>query len=273
MQQLDVSPPKPAVPRSWFIVSLVLNLGAAIAVVPHLLEGSKLTRERFEVQGGEGENIRAGWFGATPTGAELVLGDAENTARLVVEGAGAKLHFGPEAAPSLSLAVSADGASIEIIDGDRQIVLEATDQRSKLEVTTGRSTVLVQADAAGASVKLVDAGPGEGAGEPWVGPRTVEVSASEKVTSIVASRGSNVLRYAVDGDSPSLEMRSAERRALIEVVPRPRLVLESESGRFELGRDPKNPNILARWEREGRVDTWPPERTEVEGPAPATEAK
>lgn len=273
MQDSDASPTRPVVPRAWLSVSLLLNLGAAMAVVPSLTEGSVLTRDRFEIQGGEGEDIRSGWFQATPTGAELVLGDAANTARLVVDGTNAKLHFGPESAPSLSLSVTDGGSFIRLENGDRRVLLKASEQRSALEISTERATVLVQADATQARMTFVDRGLGDESERTLAGLRLVEITANEKETSIVTSADSYVLRYAVDGDSPSLEMRGPEGRAVIDVVPRPRIVLESEGERFVLGRDPKNPNVMARWDRDGRTDTWPPGRPEGSIPVPATEAK
>lgn len=259
------------------MVSLLLNLGAAVAVVPALAEGSVLTRDRFEVG--------AGWFQATPTGAELVLRDAanlqegeagqasDNTARLEVEGHSARLRFGPESAPSLSLTVNDDGSVLHLLNGDRHIVLEASAQRSALEISTARASIVVQADATQARMTFVDRGLGDEAERTLAGLRMVEITANEKETSIVTSADSSSLRYALDGNSPSLEMKGPEGRAVIEVVPRPRVLIESEAGRFELGADPKDPNVLARWERDGRVETWPAKRSEPGDALPSTEAK
>jgi len=242
------------VPRSWLIASIALNAAALASTLPTLFEGAVLTRERFTIRDSEGEV--AGWFQATETGSELVVGDEARAVRVSVDGDGAHLGMGPLAAPTTRLAVTPGGASLTMLGHEQQVALEVTGQRSSVSVSSANGSISIDAGDDWSRLKLVSLHRGPTESDPD-GQRTVEVVAGAGSASIVATGGQGTLRYSADDEATRIEMKALEGRVLVESSPYPRIVLESAQDRFELGRNPRVPNTLARWEYIGRTYEWP----------------
>lgn len=260
------SPPLPAgttesndvramVPRAWLVASIALNVAALAIVVPPVFEGSVLTRERFEIRADDGQ--LAGVFQATDTGAELVIGDRDEAARLWVDGDGAWLRFGREATPTLTIGVAATHGSVVLDTGDHRVELAVGADRATLAVQGKDADLALTADTSGARLKLVDRHR-YGFEEAPDAPRTVEVSADPKSTAIAVAADGRTVRYAVDDGATSIDMKGPDGRVLLEGTPRPRITMESPAGRFVLGADARHPSSLARWEHDGTLDVWPP---------------
>lgn len=244
-------------PPRWLVVALGLSLGLNVAA---LVAGLRVQQprgpsahERYELVSRAGEPM--GWYGATPTGAELVFtfGTSTPWLRVAAEGDVASITFRDAAGDVTSaLVVDADATHMSVREGTARVELTAGAHGATLDVTSGGTAVAVSATDTAATVSCASA-PGAEAS----GVARIELTANQAGARVETRQGTRRVRLETGAREAALTVASGEAELRLSAADESAsFIAKTAKGRLELGADDTGGRITTR-DGDGVLRQWP----------------